>query len=1008
MTQLGDTASTCATQWKMWLIKVLGVIYFTAVCAAEDVTDTYRNVPPTSPVPEPTTAVYEPPTPSLHLQSTWLEVFPSEKVELYCNMTDSSDWTINWHRNGVQVKNSDPNVTFSAENSILMITEASNTHSGNYSCKGQHKSKSFSTQDSNSLSITVNENKLKPTLSRQPNYNKMFPGETVTFTCRVDIASGWEFLWYHNENEIAASNTDTYMIKAITLSNSGQYHCKAKRGPFYTEKSDPMSLQVSANDPISTISKNPAFDPMYVGEKVTFTCSVDVDSDWKYQWYKDGEELPSSTEKTLIKTLRLSDMGNYSCIATRGATSTAPSEEMLQVYAIPQPFLKPETPWLDVFPTEGVKLSCEMDSSSGWKYIWSKDKQRVEADDTVSFGQDGATLSILSASAKHKGNYTCEGHLQDRSVSSSPSFELSLTVYDEKPRVTLTQYPEYTVMFPEESVFFSCHIIVSSGWEYQWYKDGAQLSQYGNSHNISFVGTKDTGSYTCQVKRGRDMVFKSDHSQAVRLKVEEKRPKPVMTQDPNDKKVYAGETLSFECKVEISSGWEYHWYKDNTTLQVSGSSFKISSASSSNNGNYMCMAKRDKSMYHTEHSDGQNLQISEIPVPSLKLETPWLDVFPTERVNFSCGMEDNWIYTWYKDGKPIHADGTVSTYSDGATLNITSAAISHSGQYSCSGKLNSKTRSVTSHTSPGVTLSVYDTKPKLTLMQNPDYDVMYTEDSVFFSCHINVSSGWEYLWYKNGAQLSQSGNSHNISLQTKDTGSYTCQARRGTDTVFLSDQSQQVVLDVKERPQAKIILLTGWSEVFSTDSLVLQCAVQDSQDTWNYTWSKETEQINQLPSERHTVTPQNDPDQSLYTCQGIRAGRPSYSKHSDSFKTKNLLLKRRVLLSISGCLFFGLIAVLLGCIALRFFRKPVAGDEDNPEESNLFLTMAQLKNRSDAPCPLVQYITDASLNDASKEGDENGTVCNETTPLPITTEEDQAVTTDSHETEENGGLVSFK
>ncbi|GLD46134.1 titin-like isoform X2 [Lates japonicus] len=1000
----------------MWLIKVLGVIYFTAVCAAqytEDVTDTYRNVPPTSPVPEPTTAVYEPPTPTLHLQSTWLEVFPFEKVELYCNITDSSDWTINWHKDEDEVKDSDPNVSFSAERSILTITAASNTHSGNYSCKGQHRTKGFYTQDSKSLKVTVNKNNPKPTLSRQPNYNKMFPGENVTFTCRVD-GNGWEFLWYHNENEIPASNTDTYTIKT-SLSNSGQYHCKAKRGkgPFYTEKSDPMSLQVSENDPISTVSKNPAFNLMYVGETVNFTCSVDVGSDWKYQWYKNGEELPSSTNKTLIRTLGLFDTGNYSCIATRGATtSTALSEEMLQeVYAIPQPFLKQETPWLDVFPTEGVKLSCEMKGSSGWMYTWSKDKQRVVADDTVSFGQDGATLSILSASAKHKGKYTCEGRLQGRSVSSRPSFELSLTVYDEKPRVKLTQYPEYTVMFPEESVSFSCHIIVSSGWVYQWYKDGAQLSQSGNSHNISLVGTKDTGSYTCQVKRGGDMVFKSDHSQAVRFKVEEKRPKPVMTQDPNDK-VYAGETVSFECKVEISSGWEYHWYKDNTALQVSGSSFKIHNANSSNSGSYECMAKRDKSMYRTERSDGQNLRISEIPVPSLKLETPWLDVFPTERVNFSCGMEDNWIYTWYKDGKAIHSDGTVSTSSDGATLNITSAATSHRGQYSCSGKLNSKTRSVTSHASPGVTLSVYDTKPKLTLMQNPDYGVMYTEDSVCFSCHINVSSGWEYLWYKDGAKLSQSGNSQNISLQTKDTGSYTCQVRRGTDTVFLSDQSQQVELDVKERPQAKIILLTGWSEVFSTDSLVLQCAVQDSQDTWNYTWSKESEEINQLPSERHTVTPQNDPNQSLYTCKGIRAGRPSYSKCSDSFKTRNLLLKRRVLLAISGCLFFGLIAVLLGCIALRFFRKP-AGDEDNPEESNLFLTMAQLKDRSDAPCPLVQYITDASLNDAtlndaSKEGDENGTVCNETTPLPITTEEDQAVTTDSHETEENGGLVSFK
>lgn len=41
---------------------------------------------------------------------------------------------------------------------------------------------------------------------------------------------------------------------------------------------------------------------------------------------------------------------------------------------------------------------------------------------------------------------------------------------------------------------------------------------------------------------------------------------------------------------------------------------------------------------------------------------------------------------------------------------------------------------------------------------------------------------------------------------------------------------------VPERPKANIVLLTTWSEVFSTDSLKLECDVMGSSDSWNYTW----------------------------------------------------------------------------------------------------------------------------------------------------------------------------
>lgn len=99
------------------------------------------------------------------------------------------------------------------------------------------------------------------------------------------------------------------------------------------------------------------------------------------------------------------------------------------------------------------------------------------------------------------------------------------------------------------------------------------------------------------------------------------------------------------------------------------------------------------------------------------------------------------------------------------------------------------------------------------MVQSPSNNVMYTGDSVSFSCHINVSSGWEFLWYKDGTQLSQSGNNHNISVAViRNSGSYSCQTQRGKN-VFLSPQSQAVKLDVKGKFIHFSVCLWQWVHV---------------------------------------------------------------------------------------------------------------------------------------------------------------------------------------------------
>lgn len=98
---------------------------------------------------------------------------------------------------------------------------------------------------------------------------------------------------------------------------------------------------------------------------------------------------------------------------------------------IPVPEVKKQTLWSDVFPMERVNLTCEMDGSSDWTFTWYKDEQEVLAGQGVSFDTNKGTLFISSASATFKGEYTCRGHHNSRSVSTTSSSGVILSVYGE-------------------------------------------------------------------------------------------------------------------------------------------------------------------------------------------------------------------------------------------------------------------------------------------------------------------------------------------------------------------------------------------------------------------------------------------------------------------------------------------------------------------------------------------------------------------------------------------------
>lgn len=96
----------------------------------------------------------------------------------------------------------------------------------------------------NNISSFWSANKPKPRVVTNPTFQKMFPGESVTFQCLVIESSGWDYRWYRNGKEIEASNNPIHTIVSADLSDSGEYHCTATRGTFNTQ-SETTTLQVA-------------------------------------------------------------------------------------------------------------------------------------------------------------------------------------------------------------------------------------------------------------------------------------------------------------------------------------------------------------------------------------------------------------------------------------------------------------------------------------------------------------------------------------------------------------------------------------------------------------------------------------------------------------------------------------------------------------------------------------------------------------------------------------------
>ncbi|KAF7706638.1 hypothetical protein HF521_019892 [Silurus meridionalis] len=552
------------------------------------------------------------------------QIFNGEKVMFVCEIQEHSDseWTYNWYKDDVQIfpYNESRNYSFTALESV----------SGKYTCRGQRKSDSQSSETSNAVTLTVSE-KPKPELTSDLK-GAALTGNSVTLYCTLKLQSaGWKFYWSKDtQRRDTETETHSYTIRSVRVSDGGQYRCRAGRGNpvYYTHYSDALWVNVTGESPPVSLIINPSRTQHFTADSISLSCENHRDfTGWTVRGYTCNETwfdcLSVSGSTCNISSLSPSHTGVYWCQSESGECSNPVNITVHNGDVILDSPVHPLT--------EGRPLTLHClyrntkISDSGVDFY---------KDDLIVQNQTTGEMIFSSVSKSDEGFYHCKHPERGESPKSwisvrdseapvsvfrlmsslmTVSVYLLLTIVvavkcyraREKPKPELTSDLKEAALTGNSVTLYCTLKLQSAGWKFYWSKDtqSRETETETHSYTIRSVSVSDGGQYWCRAGRGNP-VYYTHYSDALWVKVTEK-PKPELTSDLKEAAL-TGNSVTLYCTLKLqSAGWKFYWSKDTQSRETETEthSYTIRSVNVSDGGQYWCRAGRGNPVYYTHYSD---------------------------------------------------------------------------------------------------------------------------------------------------------------------------------------------------------------------------------------------------------------------------------------------------------------------------------------------------------------------------------------------------------------------
>ncbi|XP_041841540.1 Fc receptor-like protein 5 isoform X1 [Melanotaenia boesemani] len=781
----------------------------------------------------------------LTLEPNSSHLFVGECVIFTCGMKGGSgkDWLYEFSRNG------QPVVAINTNNSYSLNLTAD--LSGDYWCVGHHKGSARSTNQSNTITLSVSAH--KPTAAVTAERGTIPDGGTVKLSCSVEDSAEWKYDWFkqHPGSNKAAVKMDAAQ-NFINISSEGIYWCRGRRGNpvYFTKQSEGYYIEKNLPNSVAvTLRHN--WTEIFKGETISISCEIQggANTGWEYEWRTTSSDM-TSTKREFKITAHVSYSGEYWCKGRRDLFSSTEWSNAftLQVSYKPRPRLTSDK---RIIPVGGnATLTCSVTNPAQWNYYWFQHTSNFSEIPVNGYGKPDNVISVSQG-----GIYSCRGGR------GNPVFytEGSGVVTIEKRvsnRAVVSLQPNNPVIFTGEMITVTCTVEGgNAGWVYGWSKPNSDTVSTHDGFRIVNASASSGGNYRCMGTHKQDLHSSTEWSDVVTVIVLEHRPKAFISASSTVLPV--GGSVTLTCSVKpSSSGWKYFWYRAKDTSEtLPGQEVDSSSDGEitvSQEGLYWCRGGRGDQMYFTENSVSVNINKMVTNRPVVTLQPNWPTIYYGETITLRCeiqGGHTDWVYEWMTTSfhlPPNQAEHRITFY------------YSHSGSYWCKGRKKNAPQIATSW-SASLKLPRDYYKPRPVLSASPSW--LSPGSSVTLRCEIeHASAGWRFYWYKAAPDLlhknynydllpgSTAGTDHDsyiIHGQTHTAG-YVCRAGRGDPEYHTNYSEIKFVWSADVHPAASLTVNPDRVQHFTSDSVSLNCGGNSAE--WRVMRFTETHHLSRCSS----------------------------------------------------------------------------------------------------------------------------------------------------------------
>lgn len=440
-------------------------------------------------------------------------------INLFVAAGGGAPFGYQWRLNGVNI----PGET----RTNISLTNIQSTAGGDYTVVVSNLVRSVI---SDIAKVTVNVPIL---IVQQPASQTISIGGKVSFGVAASGSGGLSYQWSKDGANLPGATNVVFEIASVQTANAGRYRVSVSNAAGSAQSQDAI---LTVND-LPSIQKHPSSTNVVAGTTVTFQVEA-LGAALRFQWKANGQDIPGATNSAFsIASVTQTNAGVYTVLVSNagGLTNSNPATLSL----IDPPRIVQQPVGAVVAAGANVPLSVTVAGTSPFAFQWRLNDVNVPS-------ATNATLTLASIQSSSFGLYQVVVTNAAGSATSTAVFVGSSS------SPTITAQPADALAKVGQIVSFSVAAGGSAPFRYQWQVNNSPVA---GATGASYTVTNATaGVYRLAVTVAND--FGSTNSRNATLTV---GADVTITQEPQDKDVKPGESVTFSVVASGTEPIRYQW-----------------------------------------------------------------------------------------------------------------------------------------------------------------------------------------------------------------------------------------------------------------------------------------------------------------------------------------------------------------------------------------------------------------------------------------------------------------